>query len=74
MIPYMVGKPAPNATHSIRGLVKYVLSRGYLCAVSSQNGENYYIHSVHIITRVLRRRENISCSTACTIPSSTGGD
>ena len=37
MIPYMVGKPASSATHSIRGLVKYVLSRGYFRAVSSQN-------------------------------------
>ena len=40
MIPYMVGKLAPNPTHSTRGLVKYVSGRGYFRAVPSQNGEN----------------------------------
>ena len=39
MITYMVGKLAPNSTHSTRGLVKYVPSRGYFRAVSSQNGD-----------------------------------
>ena len=35
----MVGKLAPNSTHSTRELVKYVSGRGYFRAVSSQNGE-----------------------------------
>ena len=41
MIPYMVSKLAPNPTHSTRGLVKYVPSRGYFRAVSSQNGDKF---------------------------------
>ena len=40
MIPYVVGKLAPNPTHSITGLVKYVPGRGYFRAVPSQNGDN----------------------------------
>ena len=39
MIPYMVGKLAPNPTHSTRGLVKYVPGRGYFRAIPSQNGD-----------------------------------
>ena len=38
MIPYMVGKLTPNSTHSTRGLVKNVPSRGYFRAIPSQNG------------------------------------
>ena len=38
MIPYMVGKFAPNATHSTRGVVKCVTGRGFFRAVPSQNG------------------------------------
>ena len=41
MIPYMVGKIAPNSTHSTRGLVKYVPGRRYLRAVPSQNGDKF---------------------------------
>ena len=37
MIPYMVGKLAPNSSHLTRGLVKYVPGRGYFRAVPSQN-------------------------------------
>ena len=40
MISYMVGKLAPNSTHSTRGLGKYVPGSGYFRAVPSQNGEN----------------------------------
>ena len=44
MIPYMVSKLAPNSSRLTRGLVKYVLDRGYFRvissrAVSSQNGD-----------------------------------
>ena len=39
MIPYMVGKLAPNSTYSIKGLVKYVPGRRHFCAVPSQNGD-----------------------------------
>ena len=39
MIPYMVGKLAPNAINSTRGLVKYVPGRGYFRPVPSQKGD-----------------------------------
>ena len=39
MIPYMVGKLAPDSSHLTRGLVKYVPGRGYFRAVSSQKGD-----------------------------------
>ena len=39
MISYMIGKLAPNSSHSTRGLIKYVPGRGYFRAVSSQNGD-----------------------------------
>ena len=39
MIPYMVGKLAPNSSHLTRGLVKYVPGRSYFRAVSFQNGD-----------------------------------
>ena len=38
MIPYMVGKIAPNPTHFTRGFVKYDPDRDYFRAVPSQNG------------------------------------
>ena len=41
MIPYMVGKLAPNSSHLTRGLVKYVLGRGYFRAVFSKNGDKF---------------------------------
>ena len=39
MIPYMVGKLAPNSSHLTRALVKYGM--GYFRAVPSQNGDKY---------------------------------
>ena len=41
MIPYMVGKLAPNSSHLNKGLVSYVPGRGYFRAVPSQNGDKY---------------------------------
>ena len=41
IVPYMVGKLAPNLTHSTKGLVKYVPGRGYFRAVCSQNGDKF---------------------------------
>ena len=41
MLPYMVGKLAPNSSQSTRGLFKYVPDRGYFCAVFSQNGDKF---------------------------------
>ena len=41
MIPYMVGKLAPNSADFIRGLVKYVPGRGNFRAVPSQNGDKF---------------------------------
>ena len=39
MIPYMVGKVAPNSSHLTRGLVKQVSGRVYFRAVFSRNGD-----------------------------------
>ena len=39
MIPYMVGKLAPNSSHLTRGLSKYAPGRCYFRAVSSHNGD-----------------------------------
>ena len=39
MIPYMIGKLAPNSSYLTRGLVKYVPGRYYFRAVPSQNGD-----------------------------------
>ena len=41
MIPYMVGKLAPNSSNLTRVLVNYVPGRGYFRAVSSQNGDKF---------------------------------
>ena len=41
MIPYMVGKLAPNSSHLTRGLVKYVPGRSYFRAVPSQNRDKF---------------------------------
>ena len=41
MIPYMVGKLAPNSSHLTRGLVKYVPGRVSFRAVSYQNGDQF---------------------------------
>ena len=41
MIPYMVGKLAPNSSHLTRGSVKSVPGRGYFRDVPSQNGDKY---------------------------------
>ena len=41
MIPYMVGKLAPDSSHLTRRLVKYVPGRDYFRAVPSQNGDKY---------------------------------
>ena len=38
MIPYMVGKLAPNSTHFTRRLVKYVPGREFFRAVPFPNG------------------------------------
>ena len=42
MVPYLVGKLAPNPTYSTRGLVKYVPgNKVYFRAVPSQNGDKF---------------------------------
>ena len=45
MILYIVGKLAPGSSHLTRGLVKYVLGRGYFRAFPSQNGDKYVTSS-----------------------------
>ena len=49
MIPYVVGKLAPNSSHFTRGLVKYVPDRapdrGYFRAAPPQNGDKYVTSS-----------------------------
>ena len=52
----MVGMLAPNATHSTRGFVKYVLGKGYFHAVSSQNGDKIVTSPpASIVERILKR-------------------
>ena len=71
MIPYMVGKLAPNASHLTRGLVKYVPGRDYSCAVPSQKGDKYVtspppppiVELVLIIT--LEPPQDVDQDTAC---------
>ena len=54
MIPYMVGKLAPNSSYLTRGLFKYDPGRGYFRAVPSQNGDKYVTspppHSLNLST------------------------
>ena len=57
MIPYMVGKGAPNSSHLTRGLVKYVLGRGYFRAVHSQNGHKYVTSPPPLIVDFFGTRE-----------------
>ena len=45
MIPYIIGKLAPNSSHLTMGLVKYVPGRDYFRAVPSQNGDKCVISS-----------------------------
>ena len=39
MIPYMIGKLAPNSSHLTKGLVKHVSDRGYFRTVPSKTGD-----------------------------------
>ena len=41
MIPYVVGKLAPNSSHLTREFLKYVSGRSYFRAVSSQGGDKF---------------------------------
>ena len=41
MIPYRVGKLAPNSSYLTRVLVRYVPGRGYFRAVPSQNVDKF---------------------------------
>ena len=60
MIPYVVGKLAPNSSRLIRGLVKYVPGRGYFRAVSSQNGDKFVTSPpLTIVERVVCTRVSI---------------
>ena len=61
MIPYMIGKLAPNSSHLTRGLVKYVPGRGYFRAVPCQNGDKLVTSPPlpPIVERFKRRRENL---------------
>ena len=55
MVPYMVGKLAPNSSHLTRGLVKHVLGGGCFRAVSSQNGDKFVtIPPPPIVERIYR--------------------
>ena len=40
MIPYIVGKLAPNSSHLRRGLVKYVLGTGFFVPFPPKTGTN----------------------------------
>ena len=60
MIPYMVGKFAPNSTHFTKGLVKYVPGRGYFRVVPSQNGDKFVTSPLPPILERLDPRYRIS--------------
>ena len=57
MIPYMVGKHAPNSLHLTRGLVKSVPGRGYFRAVPSQNGDKYVTFPPPPIVELVKQRK-----------------
>ena len=58
MIPYMVGKLAPNLPYWTRGLVRYVPGRGYFRAVPSQNRDKFVTSPpTPIVERVFGRVE-----------------
>ena len=67
MIPYMVGKLAPNLSHLTRELVKYVPGRSYFRAVPSQNGDKYVTspHPPPIVELVKRRAWRSSSAASC---------
>ena len=61
MIPYMVGKLAPNSTYLTRLLVKYVPGRGYFWAVPSQNEDKFVTSPPSpIVERVLQLHNRAS--------------
>ena len=67
MIPYMVGKFAPNSSHLTRGLVKYIPDRGYFRAVPSQNGDKYVTNpSPPIIVELVFSRLEQETRQPCT--------
>ena len=59
MIPYMVGKLAPNLNHSTKKLVKYVPGRGDFRAVSSQNGDKIVTSPLPPIVERIATRTDI---------------
>ena len=61
MIPYMIGKLAPNSSHLTRGSVKYVPGRSYFRAVLSQSGNKFVTSPPPPI--VERVHPNILCAS-----------
>ena len=55
----MVGKLAPNSSHLTRGLVKYVPSRDYFRAVSSQNGDEFVTSPPPRIAELVLRQSRL---------------
>ena len=71
MIPYTVGKLAPNSSHLTRGLVKNVSGRSYFCTVPSQNGDKMVTSPpAPIVERVGRSRRR-HCSSLHFLSSSS---
>ena len=74
MIPYMVGKLAPNSSHLTRGVVKSVPGRGYFRTVPLKTGTNM-LHplppqSLNLsIVREERERKKKRC-----VPEVTGAE
>ena len=58
MIPYMVGKLAPNSSHLTSGLVEYIPGRGYFRAFPSQNGDKYVTSPPPSIVELVRTQIN----------------
>ena len=53
MIPYMVGKLAPDLSYLTRGLVKYVPGRSYFLAVPSKNEDKYVTSPLPAIVELI---------------------
>ena len=65
MIPYMVGKLAPNSSHFTRGLVKSVPGRSYFRAVPFQNGEKIIISPPRLIVELVSQGVGRTRRTRC---------
>ena len=66
MIPYMVGKLAPDSSHLTRGLAKSVPGRGYFRAIPSQNRDKYVTSPIKHTQSGIRFFRTSSCNRRIT--------